>query len=79
VWIHRRLSKYFIMDSMLLDDDDAPMLVDTDGTSENLENIESNLDDTLRLLKVPITIVTGMESFKAFSADCMCDGRLTGN
>jgi hypothetical protein len=67
------------MDSMLLDDDDAPMLVDTDGASGNLENIESNLDDTLRLVKVPITIVTGMESLKTFSADCMCDGMLTGN
>lgn len=53
------------MDSGLLDDDDAPMLVDTEEVTGELDNIESNLDDTLRLVKVPITIVTGTQLFEA--------------
>ena len=52
------------MESGLPDEDDVPMLVDTDVLDGDMENIESNLGDTLRLVKVPITIVTGMQCLK---------------
>ena len=55
------------MDPELVDEDDVPMLIDTPGVaSEELDNIESNLNDTLSLVKVPITIVTGMQFLEAY-------------
>jgi hypothetical protein len=47
------------MDVMFPEDDDVPMLVETDAENEDLELLNANLDDILRIVKVPITIVTG--------------------
>ena len=68
------------MDPGLLDEDDVPMLVDTQGVAgEELENIESNLNDTLSFVKVPITIVTGMQLFEACLEDRIRCKVLTSN
>jgi hypothetical protein len=48
-----------------MDDDDVPMLVEGPAAGDTLDNLENELDDGLRLVKVPITIVTGMLLFKA--------------
>ena len=47
------------MDVTFPEDDDVPMLVETDAENEDLELLNANLDDILRIVKVPITIVTG--------------------
>jgi ABC-type branched-subunit amino acid transport system ATPase component len=59
-----------------MEDDDVPMLVDGPATSGSLDNLESALDDTLRIVKVPITIVTGMLLFEARSALRLNEKRL---
>jgi len=43
------------------DEDDVPMLVDGQGEPSNdLEDLETELNDILQTTRVPITIVTGM-------------------
>jgi ABC-type lipoprotein export system ATPase subunit len=41
----------------MADEDDVPMLVD--APQSTIDNLDSRLDDSLQLLRVPITIVTG--------------------
>lgn len=42
-----------------MEDDDVPMLVEAGPTADGLSNLDHDMED-MNIVKVPITIVTGM-------------------